>query len=102
MLYFFYDSMVGLDAVAAGIAAGHGDSRVDDIAVTAGSFPFDNGYFIARLDESGAFHLKFYCSHDESSPFFYSRGGFDHDIYYKTRVKKCKERKNERKSYVLL
>ena len=68
VLDFFYDSVVGFDAVTAGIAAGHGNGRIDDIAVAAGSFPLDNGYFITRLDESGALHLKFDCSHNESPP----------------------------------
>ncbi len=93
--------MVGLDAVAAGIAAGHGDRRVDDIAVTAGSFSFDYGYFIACLDKSRAFHLKFIVLMITFLGIFYSCG-VDLDIYYKTRVKKVKKGKTKENLYILL
>lgn len=75
VLYLFYDPMVGLNAVAAGVAARHGDSRIDDVAVAAGAFPFDDGYFVACFDEAGAFHLEFYCSHEGPSPFYTRRSG---------------------------
>lgn len=59
VLDFFYNTVIGFDAVTAGVTAGHGDGGVDDVTVAAGSFPFDNLYLIAGFYKSGAFHFKF-------------------------------------------
>ena len=58
------------NAVSGGEAAGHGYSRVTDIAVAAGSFPVDDLYFVTGAYKTGTFHFKFNGSHDKFMPSF--------------------------------
>ena len=67
----FYDAIFGFNAVSGGEAAGHGYSWVNDIAVAAGSFPFDDLYFVTGAYKAGTFHFKFNGSHDKIKPSFF-------------------------------
>ena len=67
----FYNSVFGFNAVTGGEAAGHSYSRINNVAVAAGSFPFDDLYFVTGAYKAGAFHFKFNGSHDKIKPSFF-------------------------------
>ena len=57
--------------VTAGVAAGHGYGRFDDVAAAAGTHPLCDFYLLADLYQALAFHLEFYGSHVFFVPLFY-------------------------------
>ena len=58
-----YNTVFGFNPVPGGKTAGHGDGRINNIAVAAGSLAFNDFYFIAGTYQTGAFHFKFNGSH---------------------------------------
>lgn len=85
-LDFFYGPMIREDPFSGLITAGHGYSRIDDIAVATGPGPFDDLYDIACLDQARPFHLECFCSHKMISSL--KDEGLGYPFYYRTILKK--------------
>ena len=60
---FFYNTIFGFNTVTGGEAARHSYCRINNIALAAGSFPFDDLNFITGAYKAGTFHFKFNSSH---------------------------------------